>query len=776
MKHRLLYILLVIFSVFMGTDKVYAWGESTGIVLNEAGEKTNEAEYTFTAPGNTLTFTIKRQSGGIGGVKVYMYDSSGNETALNGGEAFSCSTSGTPHTVDLTTYSNYLSFRKIKFEKSGTLRRYISNVKITRANTLDVTPTPIDLGEVQLNSTETKEVKVAYNNNTYNQQLTAKSSNSAFILSANTWTIGEAGTQTFNVSFTGRTLGTHSGTITLTNTNGKSQIISVTATVVGKYTPTFNFNLNSAYTNHIYTLSDIFSTDNNSSDCKVTYTTSDESRAKIIGDELFVYNQIGNFSVTVNQEGNDDWEDYSATYTVNVSEGTGDVYIEEKDNYTFNSVNLYGEYTYTFTGPCDKISYSAYKQSGGWDSDLVVSISKDNTNWQTIGEEWQPGEDSETKTEYLENYPAYLYPTHIKFDRNGAGSLSLYLTDIKFYMAAYMTPQQQSLSMGEWMQGSTSDTQSVLVDWSDVADYNNLTVTCDNPYFNVSIANNPCTPANATWGTSNPRWGQSTVSVSYSPQTVGTHTGTVYIRHDKRFATFTVSGTAFSNELELNPAVNPSTQRTGVEYQTVTLRRTLPAGFSTLTLPFDTNISELTGSSDADYVAQLALVTYNEADGYTLYFRKTDGAITAHQPYVVYRTNAVTNPQWTNCLVDAPAASSLSGASELKGWTMEGNYEPSFSMSAKYGLAGGLLRKGAAGSTINAYTAYFTSPSAAQNVRTRVAVMDEWGNTTYVGELGETEDGAQVIFGTDGVRLDGMKTGINIVRSSDGSVRKILKK
>ena len=207
------------------------------------------------------------------------------------------------------------------------------------------------------------------------------------------------------------------------------------------------------------------------------------------------------------------------------------------------------------------------------------------------------------------------------------------------------------------------------------------------------------------------------------------------------------------------------------EYDEITLNRTLSEGHSTLTLPFDTEISKISDNSEA-YAAQLALVTYNKADGYTLYFQKvTDGQMVANQPYVVYLPNKIKDPTWKNVTVVTPNAESI----EVSNWTMQGNYTPGLSMSGNYGIAEGLFRKGGIDSKINAYTAYFTFLGT-ENVRTRVAVMDEGGNTTYIGELKDLDgNAAEEVFGIDGMRLPEMKKGINIVRQKDGSVRKIVK-
>lgn len=213
-----------------------------------------------------------------------------------------------------------------------------------------------------------------------------------------------------------------------------------------------------------------------------------------------------------------------------------------------------------------------------------------------------------------------------------------------------------------------------------------------------------------------------------------------------------------------------------ITYPEITLKRSFSAKTHyTLTLPFDSNISDIGG----DYAAQLALVTYNKADGYTLYFQKVaEGNMMANQPYIVYAKNGFKEPlKWVNITVAETIEAKEVNNDRTQGWIMQGNYTPDFPMAGKYGIAGGKFCLGTEteGSYINAYTAYFTFLGT-KNVRARVAVMDEGGNTTYIGELKDgvlqTEEG---IYGLDGVQQNQLRKGINIVRQKDGSVRKILK-
>ena len=213
------------------------------------------------------------------------------------------------------------------------------------------------------------------------------------------------------------------------------------------------------------------------------------------------------------------------------------------------------------------------------------------------------------------------------------------------------------------------------------------------------------------------------------------------------------------------------------EYAEITLSRNFAEGHSTLALPFDTNISDFTDDSEA-YAAQLSLVTYNKADGYTLYFKKVDaGSMIANQPYVIYLPSTKGSFIWTDVTINSVLPSDkVEGQGErFMGWTMRANYTPGVSMEGMYGIAGGKLRKGTAGSTINAYTAYFVPPTQTE-VRVRVAIMNDSGQATFIDEVeSESTDMEQEVYTVDGKRVSGLQKGINIVRMKDGTVRKIWK-
>ena len=206
---------------------------------------------------------------------------------------------------------------------------------------------------------------------------------------------------------------------------------------------------------------------------------------------------------------------------------------------------------------------------------------------------------------------------------------------------------------------------------------------------------------------------------------------------------------------ELKPNVitlEPTTSEYDLDlYETVTLHRTLRQGYNTIALPFATTVQELTRrTSDDDWVAQLSAVTYNQHDGFTLFFQKVaSGRIHAFEPYILHLGEQVTDPSWTDIELTAatpvtitPAAGyspavSPSGTSSYADWQMTSNFTAGFSMSGLLGIvnSAGALQRGSSTATLNAFTAYITPAPEAAGVKVRSAFTDEQGTTTYVSGL-----------------------------------------
>ncbi|MDD6472291.1 MAG: hypothetical protein PUF62_04560 [Bacteroidales bacterium] len=235
MKQRILFLFMIVSLLFAGSGRLWAYGETTSYVLDESSEfsigaysNSSGVEFTLSGPGATLSFSIKKKSAATQTTYVYGYDSSGNETTLGSYSSGSLTTSYVDKSIEISE-----SIVKIKFKASGTLNKYISNVKVTRATTLSTSTSSIDFGSRDISAAAiTKTASITYNNTTYNQQVIGTCTDSHFTVTSKD--VGYTGTTTVNISYTSSTPGSHSGTVTLTM-NGKTVTFGVSATSTTTY-------------------------------------------------------------------------------------------------------------------------------------------------------------------------------------------------------------------------------------------------------------------------------------------------------------------------------------------------------------------------------------------------------------------------------------------------------------------------------------------------------------------------------------------------------------
>lgn len=253
--------------------------------------------------------------------------------------------------------------------------------------------------------------------------------------------------------------------------------------------------------------------------------------------------------------------------------------------------------------------------------------------------------------------------------------------------------------------------------------------------------------------------------------------------------------------LILDPTTSPSYEA-GKYAGAITLNRNLPAGYSTIALPFATTVVTLTGheANDNDWVAQLMTVTYNAEDDYTLFFTKSEGGvIAANQPYVLHLGTAVPSPSWTDLTVGAATSMTVTAQAgygnnvgadgTYASWSMTSNFTAGMDMEGLYGIVNsgtnnqggqGGLKLGGSGSTLNAFSAYITPPTAVSQgshvLRVRVAYVDTDGTTTYIDSpvADNPSHGPVAIYGPDGKRRPRLQPGLNIVHQADGSVKKVM--
>lgn len=147
------------------------------------------------------------------------------------------------------------------------------------------------------------------------------------------------------------------------------------------------------------------------------------------------------------------------------------------------------------------------------------------------------------------------------------------------------------------------------------------------------------------------------------------------------------------------------------EYRKITLKRTIPAGLSTVALPFTTTLAALvSGTSNGNAKAYvLRNVGVDSEKGYVFYFKEVEsGQLSAGMPYVIFLENEIKNPVWTS--QEGIQLSGNAGTVTCGAWSITANFEAGKAMNGLYGVVNSAdvnnIMLGGAGSTLNAYSAY----------------------------------------------------------------------
>lgn len=202
-------------------------------------------------------------------------------------------------------------------------------------------------------------------------------------------------------------------------------------------------------------------------------------------------------------------------------------------------------------------------------------------------------------------------------------------------------------------------------------------------------------------------------------------------------------------------------------YGSVKVNRIFKAGYSSLCVPFATTVDKFTQGDNDAYVAYLS-ETKEENGSYTLIFTNTK-EIEANKPYILYVSQELSTP----VLINQPVFSESPKTITYGDWSMSGNYEVNKSMHGLYGVANNIdIQRGGANSKLNGLTAYLTGPSNGAKIR----IVDSNGATIVENVKLEDEATVTAIYTINGTKVTSLQPGINILKMSDGSVRKVMRK
>lgn len=764
--------------------------------------------YELSGPGEILYYSADRVTGAIY-YHFYAEYSIDGSSWIVAHDNTSIGTSYKDFSCAIPETARYVRFRNAD---GGTLNKHVKNAKVPRKTYVRASADKTDLGTVLTGNTAQASFTVDYST-TNGGNIHVNSSNPHFTVSSQELAVDahSNGTKTFNVTYTPNPeqLGEESALITVSDLFYTQEFTlkavaakrDNTLKVIGEQNLKVGDVVNNVYSDK-------------NSDAELTVSLSSEgvvnfdaasNRLTAIGE--------GSAVVTLFQNANDSYHGTTKTISVNVSKnantlvmavGDNNLKVGESTSVNFTDKNSDGAFTasYSVDGiveyrngeivalragttrititQASTVSHTSVSQS----FDITVTKHEQTLQWENAlsGKdlELNVGETLETNTATASSGLSVTYsssnPAALSVDP-GTGKLTALSSGVNIiitatqagnhmYNEAYITRLFTVISKMEATvitSLSTSSTNELRIGGGSVSigcvttiTEENFTIVGEDGVVATTFENNILTITPM-------KTGEVTITLAKAEDDS-------YYAINKTYHIQVLGASAL-----LRPDETPVLQYK--EYAEITLSRTFNEGHSTLALPFDTHISDFSDDPEA-YAAQLSLVTYNKADGYTLYFKKADaGNMIANQPYVIYLPSTKDSFTWTDVRINSvtPSEKAEGQNERFMGWTMHANYTPGVSMEGMYGIAGGKLRKGSAGSTINAYTAYFTPPTQAE-ARVRVAIMDDSGQTTFINEVeAESLDMEEEVYSVDGKRVSGLQKGINIVRMKDGTVRKIWK-
>ena len=187
---------------------------------------------------------------------------------------------------------------------------------------------------------------------------------------------------------------------------------------------------------------------------------------------------------------------------------------------------------------------------------------------------------------------------------------------------------------------------------------------------------------------------------------------------------------------------------------TVSFKRTYNAGWNSLCLPFNTNVSQIS--------ANATLYTLSSLSGEDITFTKVEGgAIVAGVPYMLWNSGEELSPTID---ADLTTVAIVSSTEEVSGLKMFGNYTPEMDMKGKFGVVKyngeWKIMKGGEGATLKPFSAYFEYSGAGASSRGLSIVIGD--GTTSIEKIENIEEEKGDIYNLMGVKTTSVRKGIYI--------------
>ena len=408
--------------------------------------------------------------------------------------------------------------KSLKFVGTGTVKKSISNVKLTQATYVDApqgfTNNAWPAGTDIVGNSAQKTATIEWSDATFTWELLNNTDNQFSASFSSTGATCTYGTSNITVTYLRTKPGNHSATLKITASTGATYTIALSG-VTGKYIPQAAKKMD-VVMNASYNPSDIFDVyyyaNNNKSTINDYFVTAlDPTIANYVGGKIVTNYQTGTARFQLTREADTNFDALNTTISVNVNPAGGCLVLDAPNEYSF-TCSLFGEdkeYTPAdFNGVPYQLSFEAETNNNYRVGN--VTVQQYVNGWQDV-EEINPNEGYDSYGPYELSEQA----TKIRFF-NTYGSYQLHFRNVTVTRKTYLRPSVYSLALPQATIGKPVSA-SFDLSWSTCS--NEIKVVCNNDKLKLNI--DKITPSSNGYGTT-------TITVTYDANS-GSQSGTIII-------------------------------------------------------------------------------------------------------------------------------------------------------------------------------------------------------------------------------------------------------
>ena len=290
-------------------------------VWSESGNKDDRYyDIVFTGVPDKLSFTYERSTSIATDCDWYVKESADGVTWSESNVWEKGNSNSGSVEVPLNPTTHYL-----RFCYSGNYGGYFRNIHVSERFQFEADPNPLDFGTRPVGEGE-QLLLLNFSHANAGRITTASiiGKDAQYFTVKPTVIPGTgrdmSGTTHLNVTFANngedRGSNPYEATLVITDNAGRREEVPLTGVRHGKATPEFTWNPNSfPYYFNTSIANIVVSSNTDYANCPLTITSSNESIAKVENGRLYIYNQSGEVTFTVTQQGNDSYDKHTETFT-----------------------------------------------------------------------------------------------------------------------------------------------------------------------------------------------------------------------------------------------------------------------------------------------------------------------------------------------------------------------------------------------------------------------------------------------------------------------------